>query len=320
MKFGVLQFFSWTRRIPLEEVYARAFDRIAIMDEGGYDAVWLAEHHFNTYSVCPSVTLMGTHIAARTKNLRIGTAITLSAFYHPLRLAEELAMLDMFSGGRLNWGAGRGFDPIEFKAFNVPVEESADRFRECVDIVQEAWKGGRFSFHGTYWDFDDIEVLPTPVQKPQPPVWLAATSPEAIRRAAGDGYTILMDPHASHVEIGRKRLLYKEALEAAGHSLEGRDIPTARLIALGETEEEATETARSGAQWMVGAYVKGQRGDGIDPVQRYVDEVVISGTPASVVDKLQGMKAEYGLDYLMAAPLSHKSFLLFTEQVLPKLL
>ena len=111
MKFGVLQFFSWSRRVPLETVYARALERIAIMDETGYDAVWLAEHHFNTYSVCPSPHMMATHVAARTKNLRIGTAVSLAAFYHPLRLAEEIAFLDVLSGGRVNWGSGRGFDP-----------------------------------------------------------------------------------------------------------------------------------------------------------------------------------------------------------------
>ena len=84
VKFGVLQFFSWPgRRNPLEVVYDRAFDRIRMMDESGYDAVWLAEHHFSTYSVCPSVHMMGTHIAAHTKNIRIGTAVSLASFYHP---------------------------------------------------------------------------------------------------------------------------------------------------------------------------------------------------------------------------------------------
>ena len=111
MKFGVLQFFAWQgRRVPLTTVYERAFQRAEIMDQTGYDAVWLAEHHFSTYSVCPSINMMGTHIAARTERLRIGTAISLAPFYHPLRLAEEIALLDVLSGGRVNWGAGRGFD------------------------------------------------------------------------------------------------------------------------------------------------------------------------------------------------------------------
>lgn len=103
MKVGVLQFFSWSRRIPLETVYQRAFERIAIMDEGGYDGVWLAEHHFNTYSVCPSPHLMAMNVAARTRNLRVGLAVSLAVFYNPLRLAEEIALLDMLSEGRINW-------------------------------------------------------------------------------------------------------------------------------------------------------------------------------------------------------------------------
>ena len=120
MKFGVLQFFSWPgRRVPLATVYERAFQRMEVMDKAGYDAVWLAEHHFSTYSVCPSVHIMGTHIAAHTKRLRIGTAVSLASFYHPLRLAEEVALLDHVSGGRVNWGAGRGFDPTEHKIFGV---------------------------------------------------------------------------------------------------------------------------------------------------------------------------------------------------------
>ena len=112
MKVGVLQFFSWSRRVPLTAVYERAFSRIAIMDQTGYDCVWLAEHHFNTYSVCPSINVMATHVAARTRNLRIGMAVSLAAFYNPLRLAEEVALIDVLSGGRVNWGAGRGFDRV----------------------------------------------------------------------------------------------------------------------------------------------------------------------------------------------------------------
>ena len=141
MKFGVLQFFSWPgRRVPLATVYERAFQRMEVMDKTGYDAVWLAEHHFSTYSVCPSVHIMGTHIAAITENIRIGTAISLASFYHPLRLAEEVALLDNISGGRVNWGAGRGFDPTEHKMFGVEPSESYARFREAVEIVLTAWE------------------------------------------------------------------------------------------------------------------------------------------------------------------------------------
>src|SRR5262249_35330998 len=154
VKFGVLQFFSWPeRRIPIAQVYERALSRIEIMDKTGYDAVWLAEHHFNSFSVCPSVHLMGTHVAARTQRLPIGTAVTLAAFYHPLRIAEEVALLDVLSGGRVNWGAGRGFDATEFRAFGVSPPESADRFREAVEIVLAAWSADRLDYSGRYFSF-----------------------------------------------------------------------------------------------------------------------------------------------------------------------
>src|ERR1700726_4580890 len=140
VKIGVLQFFSWPeRRVALASVYARALERIEIMDRTGYDAVWLAEHHFSSFSVCPSVHMMGMLAAARTERLRIGTGVSLAPFYHPLRLAEEVALLDVLSGGRVNWGAGRVFARVEFENFGVPPEESTTRFREAVDIVLSAW-------------------------------------------------------------------------------------------------------------------------------------------------------------------------------------
>jgi alkanesulfonate monooxygenase SsuD/methylene tetrahydromethanopterin reductase-like flavin-dependent oxidoreductase (luciferase family) len=182
MKVGVLQFFSWPgRHGPLQDVYARALERIEIMDKGGFDAVWLAEHHFTTFSVCPSVHMLGTLAAARTRRLRIGTAVSLAALYQPLRLAEEVALLDMLSGGRVNWGAGRGFSHAEFHAFGVPPEESAERFREAVEIVLAAWTKERMSYKGKYFSYDDIEVMPKPLQAPHPPTWMAATSAAAFR-------------------------------------------------------------------------------------------------------------------------------------------
>ena len=336
MKVGVLQFFSWPeRRVPIETVYERALQRIEVMDRTGYDAVWLAEHHFHTFSVCPSIHMMGVHVAARTKRLRIGTAVSLAAFYHPLRLAEEVAFLDVLSGGRVNWGAGRGFDQTEFRAFGVTMEESAPRFQEAVDVVLAAWNDERLNHSGKYFRFEDLEVLPKPLQKPHPPVWLAASSPDAIGRAAARGFTIMMDPHSAHVEIARKRELYREKLEEAGLSMKGREIPMARLLAIGETRSEAEDIARRGAQWLLGSYAGPQHqsltnviGFGVkadpaaaavDPVERYLNGVIIHGTPDSVVDEIARLREEMFLDYLLCAPLSHETFVRFTEKVLPKI-
>lgn len=327
MKAGVLQFFSWPeRRVAIETVYERALQRIEIMESTGYDAVWLAEHHFHSFSVCPSVHMMGLQVAARTKRLRIGTAVSLAAFYHPLRLAEEVALLDIFSGGRVNWGAGRGFDRTEFRAFGVTPEESAARFHETVEIVLKAWNSDRLTHVGHYYKFDGIEVLPKPHQKPHPPVWLAASSPEAISRAAAKGFSILMDPHATHREIASKRELYRTELEANGYSAAGREIPVARFIAVAKSAREAEEVARRGARWVVGSYAHPQAGQptelnaaDADPAERYLDGVIVYGTPDAVVDHLQRLREEMPLEYVLCAPLSHESFLLFTDKVLPRI-
>lgn len=329
MKVGVLQFFSWPgRRGSLEDVYARALERIEIMDRGGFDAVWLAEHHFTTFSVCPSVHMLGVQAAARTKRLRIGTAVSLAALYHPLRLAEEVALLDVLSGGRVNWGAGRGFAPSEFNAFGVPVEESAERFREAVEIVLQAWTQERLSWKSAHFEFSDVEVLPKPLQKPMPPTWVAATSEGAIDWAAGRGFNILMDPHASIRELGDKRRRYRDKLAEAGHSDTGREVPMARLIALAASSGEAEAVARRGAEWLVDAYAGPQHAhrktmqrtyDGKDPVQHYVDSVILHGTPQALVERIAQLREQVGLGYLMCAPLSRESFKLLADEVLPRL-
>jgi len=327
MKVGVLQFFGWLdRSVPLPSIYDAALERFAVMDTSGYDAVWLAEHHFSGYSVCPSVHMMGVMAAARTKRLRIGTAVSLAPFYNPLRLAEEVALLDVLSGGRVNWGAGRGFERSEFKAFGIPGEESAPRFRETVDIVLKAWTSEKLSYQGTYYSYDEVEVLPKPLQTPHPPVWMAATSLPAIDWAAANGFSILMDPHSSRTDLGAKRRYYREKLAAAGHSDAGRVIPMARLVAIDETAEKAHDVARRAAQWTVTSYIGAAHhrqevrtfGDK-DPIDFYLEDVVLHGTAESVADQIRALEADAGMTYLLAAPMSRRSFTLLTDKVLPRI-
>jgi alkanesulfonate monooxygenase SsuD/methylene tetrahydromethanopterin reductase-like flavin-dependent oxidoreductase (luciferase family) len=296
------------------------------MDTTGYDAVWLAEHHFSSFSVCPSVHMMGVMAATRTKRLRIGTAVSLAPFYNPLRLAEEVALLDVLSDGRVNWGAGRGFERGEFKAFGISGEESAPRFHETVDIVLKAWTSERLSYQGKYYGYENVEVLPKPVQAPHPPVWMAASSRSAIEWAASKGFSILMDPHSSCVDLMAKRRHYTEKLAVAGYTDAGRSIPMARLIAIDETAEKARDVARRAAEWMLTSYVgkSGQYrqeprtfGDK-DPVDFYLEDVMLHGTSDSVVDQILAL-AEGGMHYLMAAPLSRKSFTLLTDEVIPRI-
>jgi alkanesulfonate monooxygenase SsuD/methylene tetrahydromethanopterin reductase-like flavin-dependent oxidoreductase (luciferase family) len=278
---------------------------------------------------------MGMHVAGRTQHLRIGTGISLAAFYHPLRLAEEVALLDMLSGGRVNWGAGRGFDPTEFQAFGVPQDESSARFREAVEIVLAAWQSERLTWSGRYWQFEDIEVLPKPLQQPHPPTWIAASAPDSICWAGARGYAIMLGPHGHYTDVAQKREMYRKELEAHGHTMAGRDIPMTRLIAVAETDQAAEDIVRQGARWMVSSYVnpakapnavayvterRDRSGTPLDPIAHYLDGVAVYGTPARVVDQLQQLREEMFLDYLLCAPLSHASFLLFTDKVLPRLL
>ncbi len=329
MKVGILQFFGWRdRSVPLNSVYQSALERFSIMDQTGYDAVWLAEHHFSGFSVCPSVHMMGTMAAARTKRLRIGTAVSLAPFYNPLRLAEEVALLDVLSGGRVNWGAGRGFERSEFAAFGIPGDESGPRFHEVVDIVLNAWTHQRLTYQGRFHQYENVEVLPKPLQTPHPPVWMAASSTPAIDWAAGQGHSILMDPHSSRPDLIGKRRHYAAKLAEAGFSDAGRDIPMARLIAVDETAEKARAVAKRVAEWTIASYI-GQKDNvrlgavrdfgGKDPVDFYLNDVMIHGTPDSVADQILSFGEQIGMTYLMAAPMSGRSFRLLTDRVLPRI-
>ena len=313
------------------------------MDQNGYDAVWLAEHHFSSFSICPSIHIMGTHVAARTKNLRIGTGVSLAPFYNPLRLAEEVALLDVLSNGRVNWGVGRGYQEGEFRAFGVDPQQSYEVFREHVQAVIAAWTEERVTFEGEHFRCHDVEVLPKPAQKPHPPVWLASSSPESMTWAARNGFSIMLDPHSTHSRIGEKRELYRRILDQHGHSIEGREIPMARLIACAPTRAEAERIARQGAEGTVGSHQKkGVRAarvesrlnrelgelsmdevfvDRVDQsaVDRYLNGVILYGTPDELVDEIARLKEEIHLDYLLCAPLSHSSFVLFTDEVLPRI-
>jgi len=273
--------------------------------------------------------MMGTMAAARTRRLRIGMAVSLAPFYNPLRLAEEVALLDVLSHGRVNWGAGRGFERSEFAAFGIPGEESAPRFHETVEIVLKAWTNQRVTHEGRFYKYDGVEVLPKPFQAPHPPVWMAASSTPAIDWAAAQGHSILMDPHSARDVLGQKRRHYAARLAEAGQSDVGRVIPMARLIAVDETAEKAHAVARRVAEWTTASYtgpkhtgnIRQEQRDyrGKDPIDYYLEDVMVHGTWESVVDQIQALRETIGMTYLMAAPMSGRSFRLLTDKVLPRI-
>ncbi len=231
----------------------------------------------------------------------------------------------------MNWGAGRGFDRKEFEVFDVPPEESHARFREAVDVVLAAWREPRLNFAGTFYHYDDVEVLPKPLQMPHPPTWIGVTSAEAIRWAAEGGHSVLFDPHCSHAELAEKHGFYREQLEAAGHSIAGRDLPAARLLAVAASDAEAREVAERGASWMVKSYANAARRNvggsfsvsdatrTTNSVERYLEDVILHGSPERVVEQVAALRENAGVEYLLCAPLGHQSFLQFTDKVIPQL-
>ena len=198
MKLGVLQFFAWPgRHGPLEDVYARALERIEIMDRGGFDAVWLAEHHFTTFSVCPSVHMMGVLAAARTTRLRIGTAVSLAALYHPLRLAEEICMLDQMSRGRFLLGIGKGISPIEVGYYGVDFKNADKMFAESLAIILQALTTKRVDFEGEFFRYENVPFEVECYQKPHPPLWYGVVNPDSAERAAKAGMNIISNSTAA---------------------------------------------------------------------------------------------------------------------------
>ena len=295
-KIGVLQFFSWPGRQGRWKTFMPARSSASRSWTGRLRRGVAGRASLHTFSVCPSVHMMGMLAAARTKRLRIGTAVSLAALYHPLRLAEEVALLDMLSGGRVNWGAGRGFAPSSSTPSACRRRKAPSAFARPSNRPK-AWTRGALQFTRPHFAFDDVEVLPKPLQQPHPPVWMAATSEQAIDWAAGRGFSILMDPHASTRELGDKRRRYAREARRSGLLDAGRDIPMARLIALAPTQGEAETVARRGAQWLVDAYAGPQHAhrksmqrtyDGKDPAQHYVDSVILHGTPNRLSNRSAG--------------------------------
>jgi alkanesulfonate monooxygenase SsuD/methylene tetrahydromethanopterin reductase-like flavin-dependent oxidoreductase (luciferase family) len=173
--------------------YQETLEQAARAEALGFESVWPVEHHFHrAVSALPCPALLLAAVAARTRTLRLGTAIVQLPLAHPLRVAEELATLDVLSGGRVEVGVGRGGNPAHFAGFGVPMAESRGRFEEALDYVGLAWSEERFSFCGRYFQAADLALAPRPVQRPHPPVRVAANGAETAEWAGRAGLPILV--------------------------------------------------------------------------------------------------------------------------------
>ncbi len=169
---------------PLPRIYGEALEQIEMLDDLGLDLVWFTEHHFLDDGHLPNFVPVAGAVAARTSGIRISTDILLAPFAHPIRLAEDLAVLDNLSGGRMELGIGMGYASHEFRGFGIPQSRRVSLTEELVQILKLAWTGERFSFAGKRYRFEDLLVTPTPVQEGGPPLWIAGMSENAARRAA----------------------------------------------------------------------------------------------------------------------------------------
>src|SRR4030088_2888309 len=176
----------------------------AIAAQGlGYTSAWLPEHHFGFFGVLPTPAQALTFIAARTSRLRLAPATVLLPCTQPLRTAEESAGLDLLSDGRAIFSAGRGYDEREYVGFEIPFDQSRTRFDEELLIVRKAWTEENWTFHGQHHTIAaPINVVPKPIQKPPPPVYVACFSEPTMRMAAEQGFNIIFAPFAASMVFG----------------------------------------------------------------------------------------------------------------------
>jgi alkanesulfonate monooxygenase SsuD/methylene tetrahydromethanopterin reductase-like flavin-dependent oxidoreductase (luciferase family) len=180
--FSLSQFPDQSRRVEAFDDDLRFFE---LGEQLGYDKAWIAEHLFSTYGVVTSTQVYASAIAQRTKKMRIGMAVVVLPFNHPLRTASDFALIDVLSHGRLDFGVGRAYQPHEFTGLGVPMDKSREMFNEGLEIVLKAWTEEKITHKGKFWTIPEpVEVLPKPVQKPYPPVYQATISPESFDQAA----------------------------------------------------------------------------------------------------------------------------------------
>ena len=192
MRFGLTTDF---RNLPgsgksSSQVYAETIDLFAWAETLGFGAAYVFEHHFTDDDYMSSPMVAATAIAARTKQMRVGPDIAILPLYDPVRVAEDGAVLDLISNGRLDFGVGLGYRPEEYAGYGLDIKSKGSRANEALEIIRRLWQGETVSFHGKHFDIDHAKLSPRPVQQPNPPIWVGGFSKAAARRAAryGDGY------------------------------------------------------------------------------------------------------------------------------------
>jgi alkanesulfonate monooxygenase SsuD/methylene tetrahydromethanopterin reductase-like flavin-dependent oxidoreductase (luciferase family) len=274
----------------------------------GFHSTFVVEHHFTGYGQVSATLNLLTWLGARTRRLRLGTAVLVLPWHNPVLLAEQTATLDLLSGGRLDFGIGKGYRYNEFAGFCVPMEEAEARFDECLEVILQAWTADEpFSHRGKYWAFDRIVVEPPTAQKPHPPIWMGAGGEHSIRQVAQKGYSLLLGQYASPEEVGGSIALFKETVEANGRRFDPMQVGVTRAFFVTDTKAENDAALARRLQNRVRQLRLATRPDGTvhggpdratgDP--RVVNEIsAMYGSPDEIAQRLEALR-DAGVGYVL---------------------
>ena len=329
IKFGVM---SNNQPMPGADLPRMVDELIAEAQQAercGFDSFFTNEHHQEPAGYFPSPLPLLAAIATRTTTIRLGTGIVVLPLYHPTRLAEDCAVIDIISRGRLILGVGLGYQEGDFAAYGLRVSDRVSLFEENIEIVKRAWTEEKVYFAGKRHTLTNVMVTPKPVQKPRPPIWVAAVSDEAMKRAGRVGDALLCDSFQLPARLKRRVELYRATAESRGRAdrvvmfREGFVAPT-REQALRDYEEGLLSTHRY--YWRHGSYYQDvKREEDLDLKRISLDRLIL-GSPEDCIEKVRMWHREVGADYFMircrhpAGP-SHDKVLealrLFGEEVIP---
>ncbi|MCS6802889.1 MAG: LLM class flavin-dependent oxidoreductase [Chloroflexota bacterium] len=246
MRIGLANIYSLRPGSTWRESWEHLVWQVQFGDAHGFANFWLTEHHFTEYGASGSPSVILANLAALTRRIRLGYSVALLPFHHPVRLAEEMLLIDQMSQGRLDIGVGRGHAPLETAVLCPDPERAVDLFEDAFALIALAFRGKPFAFAGKYWRFPEIQLYPLPYQQ-HPEMYMVMTSPRSIAFAAQHGAIPVLGNRPG--EMLREQLRqYEEAARAAGtpedllqHRL--RRVSASRFVAIGDSRQEAYETA-----------------------------------------------------------------------------
>ncbi len=347
MEFGLFTEFQCPAGMNASTAFDQSMEQMKAAEDLGFDAVWLAEIHFQKdRSVLSAPLVIASALAIATRRVKIGIAVQVLPLSHPLRLAEDVATVDHLSKGRLEFGIGRSGLPGHYQGFNIPYSESRDRFLETLDILRKAWTQERFSHAGQFWQFNDVCIMPKPYQKPHPPLRVAATTEETYPMVGRMGLPIFVAPRTISIsDLTRFMGGYHDGWSAGGHAGRG-DVGLNMPLYVAETTRAAREEPEASTMHFyrtIGEALRKRDGAGFPTTEARAvkadrlsdityDEVLreqaIFGTPEAVVDRLLALREEVGFTSLSAwmnpgGQIPHERVLtsmrLFLERVAPRL-